>query len=158
MKQIGKLALCFGLAFGLFATEQVAPLKIEAKKIKVYQIGQTAEVKGIKITVNSIREIDATALETPEDGKTFIAVDCTLENTSNKDQSSSSMLWYSMKGQDGRKCDQVLSAELNGSLDTEVLSGETVAGEIAYEVPTEGSLYLTFRPAFARKSVRIQVR
>lgn len=159
MKRIGKVALCLGLSFGMFATEQVTPLKIEAKKkTKLYQIGQTAQVKGMKITVNSIREIGATALESPEEGKTFIAVDCTLENTTNEDHSSSSMMWYSMKSQDGRKCDQVLTAELNGSLDTEILSGETVAGEIAYEVPTEGSLYFTYKPSFGKGSVRIQVR
>ena len=158
MKRFGKIALCLGLSLGMFTTIDSSNFTIEAKAKKPYQIGQTVKVKGMKITVNGIRDVGVTPLESPEDGKMFLAVDCTIENDTSNDVTSSSIMWYSVKGDDGRKCDQIISAELNGSLDTDIASGEVVAGEVCYEVPTEGSLYLTFKPTFSTKSARIQIR
>ncbi|WP_317437400.1 DUF4352 domain-containing protein [Thomasclavelia spiroformis] len=136
-------------------TEQTTEKKEEKKEKEIYDIGETAEVDGIKITVNSTR-IDE-GIISAENGKQYFVLDITLENTTDEEFSSSSMMCYELKDADGRKIDMSIGANLNGSLDTSVAPGEKAVGEIAFETSPEGELTLRFTPNLT-DSVRIKVR
>lgn len=131
--------------------------KTEQKEEKkdTYAIGETAEIDGIKITVNSTR-IDEGIIAADE-GKQYFVMDISLENTRDDKFSSSSLLCYELKDADGRKVDMSVTANLNGSLDTSVEPGEKATGEIAFETATEGELTLKFTPGFG-DSIKFKVR
>ena len=122
---------------------------------KDYKVGDTAEVDGIKIKVNKVRT-DKGIIEADK-GKEYFIMDITLENTTDEDLSSSSVMCFELKDADGRKQDQSLSVDLNGNMDTTVSAGEKATGEIAYEVKKKSKLTLTYTPKFG-DSVKINVR
>lgn len=159
MKKILSLLLVLGLCVGLTGcgsgdstdnTQQEE--KVEKKE---YGIGDTAEVEGIKITVNSTR-IDEGIFSAPE-GKQYFVLDISLENTTDEDFVSSSLMCYEIKDGDGREENVSIGANLNGSLDTTIAPGEKGIGEIAFETAPEGDLTLKFTPMLD-KSVSIKVR
>lgn len=160
MKKLFTAFLCAFMIFGLVGCggsekpeeENNEPVKTE------YAIGETAEVDGIKITVNSTR-VDEGLFGGSDDGTIYFVLDITLENTTDETFASSSMMCYELKDGDGRKQDLTVGANLNGSLDTEIDPGEKGAGEIAFKTNPEGTLVLTFTPgAFSSEKVKFVVR
>ena len=151
MKKVLSLLLCLGLVTGLAACSSDDDSKKEAKdkpaekKKTEYAIGETAEVDGIKITINSVRN-DGGKYSPPEDGNVYFVMDVTIENTTDETFHSSSMISYTLKDGDGRKQDLTILANLNGSLDMEVEPGESGKGEIGFKTGPEGKLVLTFAP------------
>ena len=170
MKKVLSLLACGVLAAsfaGCSNSEESAPSnsekteekqeKKEEQAPKTYGVGDTATVENIDITVNSTRVAQSTLGVAPEDGKQYFVMDISLANNQDDTFNSSTMLCYSLKDEDGREQDLAFDVDLNGSLDTEIGAGQKGAGEIAYTVPAEGALYLTFTPTFG-DSVQIQVR
>lgn len=162
MKKLLALFLCSVLALGLAGCSEKegeaqkgdGETSQEEEK-SVYAVGETAEVDGIKITVNSTR-VDEGLLPA-KDGKIHFVLDITLENTKDSEYSSSSLLCYEVKDGDGRKQSMSITANLNGTMDTKVAPGEKETGEIAFETDPEGALTLTFTPAMG-DSVQFNVR
>lgn len=165
MKRFLSLFLVLGLVFGVAACSSDSDdskkddNKEEAKKEekKVPTIGDTVEVEGIKITVNSTRISTGSDISKPDEGMEWIVLDITLENTTDEALSSSSLLSYTLKDGDGRKQDIEIFADLNGSLDTEVEAGGKATGEIAFSTKPGSSLTLTYKPGFG-DSVQIKIR
>lgn len=162
-----KKLLCLGVIGSILLTgcggssdtakkEETKEEKKEEKKTE-FQIGETAEVEGTKITVNSVREDYGNDFMKPAEGKVYYILDVSLENTKDKEFASSSLLCYELKDGDGRKQDISIFADLNGSLDTTVPANDKAAGEIAFEANAEGPLVLTFTPQI-KGSVKIVVR
>lgn len=127
----------------------------EKTKKKEFGVGETVKVEDINITVNSTR-VDEGMIAS-DDGTVYFVMDITLENTSDKSYSSSSMMCFTLKDTDGREQDLTVGAKLNGSMDTEVPAGEKASGEIAFKTAPEGKLVLTYKPGFG-DSVKINVR
>lgn len=171
MKKIWSLLLCSFLVFSMTGcssddkdkdadkqTEKTDEKKDKKKEKKkdYFEIGETAEVEGVKITVNSTR-IDPGDYITPEEGKEFVVLDIKLENTTDKDVVSSSIICYTLKDGDGRDQSMTIGASLNGSVDGTVPAGDVLSGEVAFEVDQGNTLMLTFRPGFG-DSVKIKIR
>lgn len=132
-------------------------VKEEEKKTE-FAIGETAEVDGIKITVNSTR-VDEGIFGPEEDGSIYFVMDIKLENTTDESFSSSSMLDFTLKDRDGREQDLTFSANTNGTMDTDVEAGESAVGEIAFKVAPEGTLVLTYTAdSFGGDKVKFIVR
>ena len=109
----------------------------EESKTKNYSIGDTIELKNYKVTVNGVRTAteDSTGFIKADEGKEFFLVDCTVENTSDKDQTVSSVLMFKIVDKDGRSFDQALFTDGNGQLDGTVGSGRKITGEYCVQVP-----------------------
>ena len=137
--------------------EKDEPTKEVIEEKTYYAIGETAESDGIKITVNSTR-IDEGIFSAAEAGKQYFVMDITLENTRKKEFSSSSMMSFDVKDQEGRKQSLSISANLNGSMDTKIAPGEKAVGEIAFEVPVGGELTLYYNPGLTSDTIKIKVR
>lgn len=165
MKKILSVLLCLVILCGVSAcssdeeeTKKDKKDKTEEKKKTEYAIGETAEVKGIKITVNSTR-IDEGLFGASDDGTVYFVMDITLENTTDEEFSSSTMLCYTLKDIDGRKQELTIGANTNGSLDTQIEPGEKGTGEIAFKAAPEGQLTLTFKPnSFENDKAKFIVR
>ncbi len=109
----------------------------EENTTKNYSVGDTVQLKDYKVTVNGVRTVtqDNTGYIKAEEGKEFFLVDCTVENTSSKDQTVSSIMMFKIVDKDGRSYDQALFTDGNGQLDGTVGSGRKITGEYCVQVP-----------------------
>lgn len=107
-------------------------------------VGDTADVDGVKVTLNSVTETSGTDFIKPEDGNTFVLCNFTIQNDSDTDLSISSMLCFEAYCDDtsvsldmvGLSTDEAKQA---GQLDGDVASGKNMSGVVCYQVPTSYS-------------------
>lgn len=117
-----------------------------------YEIGETAEIKGLNITVNSTRFLEGNEFMKPEPGEQWIAIDMTFENTGKESDYIGAILELTLKDSEGRSKDYNVFADLNGSLDGNVLPGEKLSGEISFKVSeNDTKLLLYYQPTFSTK-------
>lgn len=128
--------------------------KTEEKKNepKIFKVGDVVQLKDFKVTVNKVYNVKGDDFSKPKDGNEFIAVDCTLENISDKEQAVSSMLMFKVVDKDGRACEYSLlglTAAKAGQLDGKIGPGRKMSGAYVVEVPkgTTG-LELEFNSSF----------
>ena len=106
---------------------------------ETFGLNDTAVFKELKITANELKESTGTQYIKPADGKIFVGVNFTIENTSDKDQAISSILLFDAYI-DGVKCDYSVSAAMNfsdGTLDGTVSPGKKLVGWYSVEVPKD---------------------
>ena len=101
----------------------------------IYQVGDTIQLKNYKVTVNGLRTGMGNDFWKPKDGNEFLYIDCTVENTSDKEQAVSSIMMFKVVDGDGRSLSQSLAPDANGQLDGSVGVGRKIAGEYVVEVP-----------------------
>jgi hypothetical protein len=112
----------------------------DAKKseTKTFKVGDVVQLKDLKITVNKVYNVKGNDVFKPKDGNEFIAVDCTVENISSKEQAISSMLMFKVVDKDGRAAEYSLSGQSAanaGQLDGTVGAGRKLTGVYAVEIP-----------------------
>ena len=102
-----------------------------------FGVGDTAEYRGVKVTLNSITENTGSQFNKPTDGNVFLLVNFTIENNTDTDLVVSSMLSFDAY-QDGYSTNMSLSALIEKSgeqLDGTIAPGKKMQGTIGYEVP-----------------------
>lgn len=147
-------------------TQKEASSKESSKsnsKTQVYGVGETIEVDGLKITVNSSQDTDEVDQFNDssdlDEGNTYNILDITVENDTDKDVTISSLMSFEIKDENGRKGSYVMSIRDNGKMDGTVLPGDKLSGELVYQVPRNGELNLYFTTSgFGGKTVKIKVR
>lgn len=116
----------------------------ETKEKTEFAIGETAEQKGIQITLLSTTESSGNEFTTPDEGNVFLLCEFEITNNSEKDIAISSIASFEAY------CDdysinqdilglQVSEAEGKNQLDGSVAAGKKMNGIIAYQVPAEWS-------------------
>ena len=131
--------------------------KTESSKPKneIFNVGDTIELKNFKVTINNVYKVESdNQYMKPKEGNQFLAVDCTLENISDKDQAVSSMMMFKVVDADGRKCEYSLSGQTvakAGQLDGTIGAGRKLTGVYVVEVE-EGKtgLELEFDSSFIK--------
>lgn len=112
----------------------------ESKKneTKTFKVGDVVQLKNYKITVNKVYNVAGNDFAKPKDGNEFIAVDCTVENISDKEQVISSMIMFKVVDKDGRACEYSLTGQTAanaGQLDGKIGAGRKITGVYVVEVP-----------------------
>jgi hypothetical protein len=114
------------------------------------QVGEPVDVGWARFTVDSV-ERNHTGMMSPPDGKEFMMVTVTVENTgSEEEQLVSSLFNVKVFTPEGEEVQQTFLADYTNQLDgldTSMVKGDKITGEIAYEVD-EGAtgLVLEFYP------------
>jgi hypothetical protein len=106
-----------------------------------FGVGDTAEYKNVKVTLNSITESKGSKYNKPADGNIFLLVNFTIENNTDTDIFVSSIMSFDAY-QDGYSTSTSLSAliETEGEqLDGAIVPGKKMKGFIGYEVPSDYS-------------------
>lgn len=107
-------------------------------KQEVFNVGDTIELKDLKVTINSVYKVESdNQFSQPKEGNQFLAVDCTLENISDKDQAVSSIMMFKVVDSDGRKCEYSLTGQTAanaGQLDGTIGAGRKLTGVYVVEV------------------------
>ncbi|MGL5149864.1 MAG: DUF4352 domain-containing protein [Clostridium sp.] len=112
--------------------------EVISEENKSYNIGDTIELECMNLIVNRVYTVEGNEISTPKEGNEYIAVDCTVENTSSKDIGVSSLMMFKVVDSDGRKCDysmEGLVAAKVGQLDDNVEPGKKLTGVYVVEVP-----------------------
>lgn len=114
------------------------------------KVGEPIEAGWARFTLDSV-ERNAKGIIDPPTGKEYIILNVTVENvSSDEEQLVSSFLNMSLTDSSGNKLDQTFTANYTKQLDgedTELSKGESVSGEVAYEVPAGAkNLTLDFLP------------
>lgn len=118
-----------------------APSSSEEKK-EYFDVGETAESGGVKMTLMSITESTGSKYIKPNDGYVFLQCNFEIDNNSDKDLSISSILCFETYV-DGYSTSQSITGLLNGDggkvdqLDGSVAASKKMKGTIAYEVPKD---------------------
>lgn len=125
----------------------------EVAKKSEYQVGEIAEIKGLKMSVNSSRLLEGNEYFGPDEGTQWIAYDITFENTSDESKYIGAILEISLKDGEGRSKDYNVFGETDGTLDSNVLAQEKLSGEISFVISGEETeLYLYYQPTFSKEN------
>ena len=117
-----------------------------------FYVGETAELKGVTVTLVSVNESMGSAYNTPTDGNVFVLCEFEIANESNKEISVSSMMSFEAYCDD-YTCTLSLGALMEkgnkNQLDGTVAAGKKFNGVVGYEVPTDWKeLEVNFTPDF----------
>lgn len=115
---------------------------------------------GVEFTATKTRISSGSDYMKPKDGFEFLVIEINLKNVNNKVFSVSSIMNFELKDGDGRTLSQSYFVDVNGKLDGSIYPDEQMTGEIAYEVPKDGSaLYLYFKTDyFQNNAIKLKVR
>lgn len=121
----------------------------EDNKTEFY-VGETAQLKGINVTLVNVTESTGSAYNKPTDGNVFVIGEFEIENTSANELSISSMMSFEAYCDD-YTCTYSLAALLEkgnkNQLDGTVAPGKKFNGVIGYEIPEEwNELEIHFTP------------
>jgi hypothetical protein len=113
---------------------------------KIYNIGDSISNNNLIYTINGIRFSSGNEYEKPKDGYIYYLIDITIQNISSELKSVNTASLFKLL--DLSKKIYFNSAVFSGQkncLDSDILPGKTLRGEITYEVPlTKTSLELNF--------------
>ncbi|WMJ79603.1 DUF4352 domain-containing protein [Clostridium sp. MB40-C1] len=126
------------------ATVETEGKKTEAKKEekknepKIFKVGDVVELKDFKVTVNKVYAVKGKGYSKPKDGNEFVAVDCTVENISDKEKTISSVMMFKVVDKDGRACQYSITGQTAakaGQMDGKVAPSRKLTGVYVVEVP-----------------------
>ncbi|MGL5153055.1 MAG: DUF4352 domain-containing protein [Clostridium sp.] len=112
--------------------------QVSSNENKSYNVSDVVELKGLNFVVNKVYTVEGDEFTKPKDGNEYIAIDCTVENTSNEEKAISSIMMFKVVDSDGRACDYSLmglTAAKAGQLDGNVGAGRKMSGVYVVEVP-----------------------
>ena len=123
-----------------------------AEKKNEFYVGETAELKGVSVTLVNVTESTGSAYNTPTDGNVFVLCEFEIENNFDKEITVSSMMSFEAYCDD-YACSYSITALMEkgnkNQLDGTVAAGKKFNGVIGYEVPTDWSeLEIRFTPNF----------
>ena len=117
-----------------------------------FHVGETAELKGISVTLVSVTENTGSAYNQPTDGNVFVLCEFEIANNSDTEINVSSMMSFEAYCDD-YTCTFSLAALMEkgnkNQLDGTVAAGKKFNGVIGYEVPADwNELEVRFTPDF----------
>ncbi|MBQ9180773.1 DUF4352 domain-containing protein [Candidatus Saccharibacteria bacterium] len=116
---------------------------------KPYIIGDTVEVNGQKVTVNSISRNYASELVEPDSGQEFVQLSVTIENPSSDTISYNVMNWKIETSEGDIHGWEGMAQGDNALNSGELASGGKKTGTIAFEVPQDDAgLKIHYKPDY----------
>lgn len=119
----------------------------QEEKTKELGIGDSVTFDGLELTLNSVAADQGNDFETPQEDK-YLIVDMTVKNTTEESKTVSSIMNLSLKDTEGYKYDMALYSGIKSQLDGEVAPGDTLRGQIAFDVPESETYELLFDDPF----------
>lgn len=118
-----------------------APAEIEGETaITAFEVGDQIEIGDLGLVVNEVTFPTGDDFTQPDEGKKFVVVDLSITNNTDSSQAVSSLLQMQMKDATGQiyGVDMMASMAAGGaSPDGELAPGETLRGQVGYQVPVD---------------------
>ncbi len=119
----------------------------------VMSAGETGSLGGMNVTFVSSRT-DSGGVFPPDAGNEYLILLFRIENTTAESVTISSLLQFELYDDQGNEVDISLFADYEQGVDVDVPAGETIEGEVAFEVPTGGGSYtVTYTEAFGEEAL-----
>jgi hypothetical protein len=115
------------------------------KELETFSIGESIEMNNMVLTVNEISSPAGDQFTKPTEGYKFLVVDLTLINNSSNAVNISSLMQMYVKDSEARKfsVDIMATTAANGTTpDGEYAPGETIRGQVGYEVPADETQFV----------------
>ena len=134
-------------------SDSTAPAQSDEKEDKnAFLVGETAELKGVQVTLVSVTESTGSEYNTPTDGNVFVLCEFEIANNSDTEINISSLMSFDAYCDD-YGCTLSLTALIEkgnkNQLDGTVAAGKKFNGVVGYEVPTDwNELEINFTPDF----------
>lgn len=124
----------------------------EAEGKDIFYVGETAELRDVRVTLVSATESTGSTFNTPTEGNVFVLCEFEIANDSNKEITVSSMMSFEAYC-DSYTCNYSLGALMEkgskNQLDGTVAPGKRFNGIVGYEVPADWKeLEVVFTPDF----------
>lgn len=158
-KALGVILLILGILLVLTALMEDTEPKIvssspstatTAQSPKTFGIGDTAELRGVRVTLNGVTESRGSKFMGPSSGNIFVTCEFTIENNSSSDIAVSSMMSFTAYFDDyaaNLSLGAMAMDDGNQQLDGTVASGKKIRGVIGYEAPaTWKTIEVQFTP------------
>lgn len=104
----------------------------------IYAAGETIRIGHFQYKITSVQTIseDMDIMKSPRYGNTYLIIGLIIENQSHADVEVRSSIGFNLKDMDGQKQEPSIGAILavKDPIDGTLRAGETVSGEIGYEV------------------------
>lgn len=126
-----------GLTAGQALVGQPLPITGELTKTEFALLGEDGAYHqaGWKVTVSGIRLAGKGTLADPPAGYTYVIANVTVANDSTQNLTVSSELAFAMTDSNGNELNQAWFANLADTMDSSLLPGESVKGEVAFLLP-----------------------
>lgn len=112
------------------------------------KLGDRVEMGDLEFEARSARWEKGSEFFEPEEGERWLVIDVEITNNSDESTTISSMLMFNMYDDQNYAVSQSYMADTRGSLDGELGSGRSMAGEIAFEVPIDSETFeFIFEPS-----------
>lgn len=155
MKKVLLLFIFALFAIGITACGESTISKVDPSEesekensgVEVFSIGDTVNVDGLNVTLNSVRVSTGDEWLKPEFGK-YVILDLSFENTTDQAKNVSTMLQMSLSDDQGYSHGIALYTGTKGSVDGEVGPGRTVRGEVAFDVGDSSFYEFIFEDPF----------
>lgn len=117
-----------------------------------FKVGETADIKGVQVTLVSVEQSDGSQYNKPADGKKFVILEFEIANNSKSDIAVSSIISFDTYCDD-YSINQNFSAQLEKkdktSLDGSVAASKKMNGILGFEVPNDWkNIEVTYTPDF----------
>lgn len=130
----------------------------EAKGEQTFNVGETAELKSVQVTLVNVEESEGESFLQPTDGNVFVSCEFEIVNNSSKEINVSSLISFEAYCNDYSTAVSLsaLSAFSDkNQLDGTVAPGKKMNGIVAYEVPADWSkLEIEYSPSFWGKAMK----
>ena len=111
-----------------------------------FLLGDTIKVENLQFTVTGTRKSSGGMFAKPKAGNEYLMVDVLVQNVGTKTEGISSMMMFSLSDKDGYSYDTAFTDETKGNVDGNIMAGKYIRGELAFEVPSNGSYKLQINP------------
>ncbi len=108
----------------------------------MFAVGDVIEIGELTLTINEVTNPPGDSFNKPDEGNLFVVVDITIQNQDSEAASVSSMLQMSLKDDTGQVYDLDLMASVAAggkTPDGEIAPGETIRGQVGFQVPVEAT-------------------
>lgn len=132
--------------------EKTAEKKVDAKD-KVYKIGDTVEVDGLKITLKDAKFTTPNEYTKAEQGK-VLTVDIATENAGDT-QAFIDNTDFNAYDKDGNQLEQYFGYD-DMAISGDVNKGKKLSGKLYFDVPEQDSYEIIYTPTFSMDSTEIK--
>lgn len=164
--KMSTIFLLFICVTGCYATTTSSDEKGNSKK--EFSITETATVNKTKIKVNSVKKIlnecsweydgQCQSYTEPENNF-FLLLDLTIENNGDEELNVSSIASFELKNSSGEKGKYSFSTKsVTSQLDGSVMSGDSLKGQILYDVKESNEYYFYYKDSLIDDSIKFVIK
>lgn len=124
----------------------------------VLNIGQTGTIDQLKVTLHSVRRTEQGALGSADEGKEYVIVKLTFENTTAEQKVVISLVQFGIRDDAGTEYNVDLLSDVKTTLDGDIPANGKLEGESGFQIPkTAKGLVFEFTPLLSDSKLQFKL-